>query len=162
MKWPWRFMNPEKESHKFHPAKPYCHDWHHWDLLLPLTWASNEFTCKDAGERAVQSQMVALFEVGCTCTDGRRRLMVDIGANTGFYGELAIFHGCDAVFADMQPACVRWIQATLLVNALSAHGAIIPYGISDKEESLGRLNFTEHDCNIKYHLPQLRKPTDIF
>jgi hypothetical protein len=85
--------------------------------------------------------------------------MVDIGANTGFYGELAIFHGCDAVFADMQPACVRWIQATLLVNALSAHGAIIPYGISDKEESIGRLNFTEHDCNIKYHLPQLWRLT---
>jgi hypothetical protein len=75
--------------------------------------------------------------------------MIDVGANTGFYGETAILHGCDAIFFDMQPACVNWVVATLLANNFAEHGAVIPYGLSDRDQSIGRLNFSKHDCNIK-------------
>ena len=52
-------------------------------------------------------------------------LVLDVGANAGFYGILSLAYGANVVFFDAQPSCWQWIESALHANSVysstSAH-----------------------------------------
>lgn len=55
-----------------------------------------------------------------------RPLMLDIGANAGYYGLLAISLGARVIFFEPQPDCCDWIEQSLAANAWgSDRGTVI-------------------------------------
>ena len=52
-------------------------------------------------------------------------LVLDVGANAGFYGILSLAYGANVVFFDAQPSCWQWIESALHANnvysSTSAH-----------------------------------------
>merc|ERR1719265_1899987 len=45
-------------------------------------------------------------------------VVLDIGANTGFYGLLALSYGCATVFFEPQPDCVALLEKSLEANGV--------------------------------------------
>jgi hypothetical protein len=83
--------------------------------------------------------MVSIFSNtsngGCKgACGGRRCLMTDIGSNIGFFGMLAMFYGCEAVFFDVQKSCTQYVQGGVLANSFQNLGRVYHLGISDVRE----------------------------
>ena len=62
-----------------------------------------------------------------------RGLVVDIGANEGFFGLLAASMGCRAYLFEPQPSCQRLLYAALLLNGFGTDVArVIPRPVSSE------------------------------
>lgn len=82
---------------------------------------------------------------------GPRPLMLDIGANAGYYGLLAISLGARAIFFEPQPVCCDWIEQSLGANAWGQdRGAVIRSAIAASESP--RSFRVGHDCNGGFSL----------
>ena len=79
------------------------------------------------GEQAVTEVFHhVLRKNNCGAQD--QAVMLDIGANTGFYSMLALSEGCQRVLLfDPQPSCVRSIAHPLVQNRFEGHAAIVPH-----------------------------------
>ena len=126
------------------------------DLMIIDTWALGGWLCVEPSERVVQQKMWDVFlgntpqRRTCTTPEGHPRLMLDIGANTGFYGMLAIESGCEVLFFDIQPECIAMINAGLLVNSFHTRGATVSKGISSRRSTFSMK--TGGACNMKQTL----------
>jgi hypothetical protein len=60
---------------------------------------------------------------------GQRGLMLDIGANVGFYGLMGIRMGCETLFFDLQKGCQERINNAIVLNGYTSVGRVIPHGI---------------------------------
>jgi len=63
-------------------------------------------------------------------------LMLDIGANAGFYGLLASQLGHRALFFDLQPECQKAIHNAILINSFLDRARVVAAGISDERSSI--------------------------
>jgi hypothetical protein len=66
------------------------------------------------GERFVQSVFTTVLTD--LAPSSRSPLVLDVGANAGFYGFMALAKGARVAFFDAQPECWRWIDAALRAN----------------------------------------------
>jgi len=63
----------------------------------------------------------------------KRSLMLDIGANTGYFSLIAGKMGHEAIQFDLQPECQRILRTSVLVNGFQNDIVTIGAGISDAE-----------------------------
>jgi FkbM family methyltransferase len=62
------------------------------------------------------------------------KIVLDIGANTGFYGLFAASQGCQVYSFDPQPQCGRIIKQEILVNGFEEHMIYINKFVSNDPE----------------------------
>jgi len=55
----------------------------------------------------------------------RNAKVLDVGANSGYYGLIAAAYGCDVDFYEPQPQCGNWINAQILINNFQANARLI-------------------------------------
>lgn len=101
--------------------------------LNSLDWVLNE-----VGEKFVRHVFGRVLLNGMMCTasasksrKGRGGMVLDVGANEGYYGLLSGHWGCRVVLFEPQPGCIALIQAALLLNGLGKDMArLIPRPVS--------------------------------
>jgi hypothetical protein len=101
------------------------------------------------GEQAVTEVVFhhVLRKTNCGAQD--QAVMLDIGANTGFYSMLALSEGCQRVLLfGPQPSCVRSIAHALVQNRFEGRAAIVPHLVDVQG---GRS--VELDLSSEYGLP---------
>jgi len=76
-------------------------------------------------------------------------MMLDIGANEGFYGLLAGTFGYKVLLFDLQPECQTMIQNAIIVNNLKDHTWVMAAGVS---EELSTMTISTKGCNMMYPL----------
>ena len=86
-----------------------------------------EYISQHDGEKAVTEVFHhVLRKTGCGAQDNA--VVLDIGANTGFYSMLALAEGCQRVLLfEPQPACIRDIARALVKNGFEDRACIVPY-----------------------------------
>jgi len=85
-----------------------------------------QYVFRHPGEQAVTE--VFHHVLAATKCDG---LVLDIGANTGFYSMISLSEGCENVITfDPQPSCVRHIKHAFVRNGFRK-GVVIPYLVDD-------------------------------
>jgi len=94
--------------------------------------SSLDWVCDDEVERRITRVMEFVFKEGCP----RNALMLDVGANTGFFGLLAMRMGCEALFFDLQPQCQTLVNSALFLNGFGAKGRVLPYGVAASQSTL--------------------------
>lgn len=89
------------------------------------------------------------------CLDGnKRRLILDIGANMGFFGLYAASRGCDVFLAEMQPNLVHFIKTSALLNDWN----VVPVGESESESETV-IQIPESNRPTNSHHILLNEPT---
>ena len=112
------------------------------DFLVANTGMVSGWICQN--ELAIVNAMASAFRRGCSQPGN---LMLDVGSNTGFYGLLAIAHGCRATFFDPQPGCNKVVNAELLVNRWTTRGVVVGAGLAADS---GNLSVdSKGDCGLK-------------
>lgn len=109
-----------------------------------------EYVCNQSdGEKAVTEVFHhVLRATGC---DG---LVLDIGANTGFYSMLALSEGCSDVFCfDPQPSCVRHITHALVKNGFEG-GSVIPNFVGAVGGQVIEVD-TSGDCDGRWPIAEM-------
>jgi SAM-dependent methyltransferase len=150
--------SPDKDMHlatptahlktEFYVASPgYPHG-----ILEYVTKAHN-------GEKAVTESFHHI--IAATKCNG---LVLDIGANTGFYSMLTLSEGCKQVVSfDPQPSCVRHIEHALVKNDFK-HGAIVPRPVDYVSGRTLELN-PKYDCAgrwpVQQHEDKAPDPADL-
>ena len=74
---------------------------------------------KRPGERFVQDVFARVLNQSAAMAASRRRsrpLVLDVGANAGFYGLLAVALGADVLLVEPQPSCWGWIESSIRAN----------------------------------------------
>ncbi len=71
-----------------------------------------------------------------------RPIVLDIGANGGIYGLYAAYKGCQTYFFEIQPACIRNIYSSILINNFVSHANIIPHPMGNDSSSVISLDET--------------------
>jgi len=96
----------------------------------PVDWVF-----KDPGEHFVLSVFRRVLHNGDACSAdaaGQRPVVLDIGANEGFFGLLATAWGCRAVFFEPQPGCQKMIRAAFARNSFSPSTArLVPHPVAE-------------------------------
>jgi len=102
------------------------------------------------GEQYVADTFKAVLKDGCK----KNEIVLDIGANLGYYGLYAAYKGCQVLFFDPQPLCARRIQMSIIKNGFQNKAAVIPRPVSDSHDLV--LNVTwETGCDGRYPMTQL-------
>ena len=77
--------------------------------------------------------------------------VLDVGANTGFYGLVGMAYGCDATFFDIQRTCVDMINKSIVLNShVHSKGAVYRLGISESFDNI--MSSQADDCNGRLSL----------
>jgi hypothetical protein len=72
--------------------------------------------------------------------------VLDVGANTGFYGLVGMAYGCDATFFDIQRTCVDMVNKSIALNSrFHSKGAVYRLGISESFDNT--MSSQADDCN---------------
>ena len=88
-------------------------------------------------DRRAEGFVKAIFRLACArCAPGN--IVLDIGANTGYYSMLAGAHGCSVLALDAQPGCAPFFESARDANvAAGRFGAdrvrLIPRPVDDAE-----------------------------
>jgi len=82
-----------------------------------IQWVSTYF-----GELEVGEVFQTVLSNGCA----ENEVVLDIGANTGYYGFYAASKGCKVIFFDPQPTCAKYLQTELFANGFYDHAMVIP------------------------------------
>jgi len=72
-------------------------------------------------------------------------IVLDIGANAGFYGMYAAAVGCYTYFFDIQVECLNWIRSSIHENQFH-HTGIIPYPVGNVSRPL-HLDVSSNGCH---------------
>ena len=116
---------------KQHPLKVVeCADKDNY-ILMHSTFAA-DWVCNNPGEQAVTAVMLHVFR----SNDKSSSLMLDIGANAGYYGLLAARFGHSVVQFDLQPDCIHMIHDAVFVNNFADRVRIIHQGVNDKHSNI--------------------------
>jgi FkbM family methyltransferase len=98
-----------------------------------------QWVCKNRGEVKVTRVMLSVLKQSCAIPDGsehgQKGLMLDIGANLGYYGLFALRLGCETLFFDLQKGCQTRLNNALIINGFTPAGRVIPYGVNSKAAS---------------------------
>jgi hypothetical protein len=121
----------------------------------------NRWICGARGEKMLTGTMWQLFtnktSGGCQRACGAHAcLMVDIGANIGFFGMLAMTYGCQAVFFDIQRSCTMYVQGGMLANGFGNKGRVFHMGVSDVAAVT---QVPDEDCGGGVYVRDERTPT---
>lgn len=106
------------------------------------------------GEKAVTEVFHhVLRKTGCGAQDGA--VVLDIGANTGFYSMLALSEGCQRVLLfDPQPSCVRHIAHALVQNSFESRAGIVPHFVDVRAGRSVKLDLSAN-CEGRWPIGQL-------
>ena len=92
--------------------------------------STNDRVCNNAGERKVTLVMLSVFGKSC---ESSNNLMLDIGANMGYYGLLATKSGCEALFFDLQNGCQKFCNNAIVLNGFQNSARVVPFGVESIE-----------------------------
>jgi len=89
------------------------------------------WVCEQGGERKVTQVMLHVFGKKCRSSGAStsRGLMLDIGANMGYFGMLALKSGCEALLFDLQRGCQQFLNNALVLNGFQGTGRVVPCGV---------------------------------
>jgi FkbM family methyltransferase len=120
--------------------------------------SANDWVCNNNGEQRVTAVMLHVFQGYCqTNKYGAGGLVLDVGANAGYYGLMALKMGCRALFFDLQPGCHRFINNAIVINQFTNNGRVVPYGVSSTYASF---KVPSGQCQGRY--PQEAREKNIF
>lgn len=85
-------------------------------------------------------------------------VVLDIGANAGFYGMLALGLGYHVVFFDPQPQCVYRILYGIRANDAADRARVVPHGVSSIPDSYIPVS-NETDCIGIYPMDEMQAGT---
>jgi len=105
-------------------------------------------------EYKVAKVMMKVFQK-YTNNNKSKSLMLDIGANTGYYSLVAAKMGHMAVQFDLQPECLRILRTSVLANGFNNQIVTIGAGISDTE---GSVEVPTNGCDGQF--PAVKKVVD--
>jgi len=113
-----------------------------------------KWVCTNHGEKQVTKVMVHVFQnyynsISSSQSDTQRGIMLDVGANAGYYGIMAASYRLPAVLFDLQPECVEVIQNSIFVNGFGDYMRVIPKGVSEG----GSTNITVPDDGCDGQFP---------
>jgi len=92
--------------------------------------STNDWVCNNAGERKVTLVMLSVFGKSC---ESSNNLMLDIGANMGYFGLLAIKSGCEALLFDLQNGCQKFCNNAIVLNGFQNSARVVPFGVESIE-----------------------------
>ena len=109
-----------------------CYDATHPILMHDLPIIG--WVCDVPSERSVTYVMMWVFQqyVANSITG----LMLDVGANAGYFGLLAAQHGHDVLFFDLQPECQMILHNNILVNGFATQAQVVAAGVSHVASSI--------------------------
>ena len=91
-----------------------------------------KWVCQNRGEKLVTRAMLYVFQkYAGNNSESAPGLMLDIGANAGYYGLLAAKLGHAVVQFDLQPECVSIIRNSHLANGFNDRARIVAQGVTD-------------------------------
>lgn len=114
-----------------------------------INWVTNM-----PGEQFVTSVFIKGIEKDMVCNDGS--VVLDIGANAGFYGLLASALGCNVIFFEPQTQCVFRILQAIRANEFSDHAIIVPHGVSSLNDSYIPVS-NETACEGRFPINEIEK-----
>jgi len=138
----WQDVENDSPDKDMHLASPTAHLKTEFQVASPgYPHGILEYVTKTHnGEKAVTESFHHI--IAATKCNG---LVLDIGANTGFYSMLTLSEGCKHVVSfDPQPSCVRHIEHALVKNDFK-HGAIVPRPVDYVSGRTLELN-PKYDC----------------
>ena len=97
--------------------------------LHPNATIITEYVQTTCSERWVAGVIRAIL-ARASAPVGRRPVMIDIGANNGYYGMLGLALGAQAIMLDVQPTCWDHIQAAVDMNAFGSRAQLVRHGVS--------------------------------
>ena len=95
----------------------------HGHNVTSVDWVTTE-----PGEVFVRNVFASVLRNGSSCT--RSKLVLDIGANEGYFGLLSAFWGCRTILFEPQPGCQTPIHGAILINGLSHVAELVPRPVS--------------------------------
>jgi FkbM family methyltransferase len=81
---------------------------------------------------------------------GKHAVVLDIGANAGFYGMYAAAVGCRTYFFDIQTECLDWINTELYENKFH-HASLIPHPVGNVSQTV-HLDVSSNGCHGTFTL----------
>jgi len=93
-----------------------------------------------------QQQQTGVSSVSSTSSSSSA-LMLDIGANAGFYGLLAARFGHKVLLFDLQPECQSMIQNAIIANDITNLAQVVAAGVSEED---GIITVSNEGCDMKY------------
>jgi FkbM family methyltransferase len=89
---------------------------------LSFTVVQDEHTDVILRDGRAEGFVKAVFRLACSsCASAGQHIVMDIGANTGYYSMLAGAHGCSVLALDAQPGCAPWFESARLANVAAGH-----------------------------------------
>lgn len=117
------------------------------EIVANITMADTatlDWVCRQRSERYVLEGILYLLNTSHLLTkntttahvEQRRKRpechVLDVGANSGFYGLIAMAHGCDTTFFDIQRTCVDMVKKAIELNShFVGKGSVYRLGVSD-------------------------------
>lgn len=96
------------------------------------------------------------------CRRKGKPLVVDVGANSGYYGLVALAHGCRALFVEPQPYCSMLIETSLTANGWSQNRSLAhiwSVAASDQHQEQGLKVWCDTPCYGTVGAPGVGRPT---
>ena len=95
----------------------------HGQNVTSVDWVMTE-----PGEVFVRNVFASVLRNGSSCT--RSKLVLDIGANEGYFGLLSAYWGCRTILFEPQPGCQTQLHGAILINGLSHVAELVPRPVS--------------------------------
>lgn len=103
------------------------------------------WVCDNKGERKVTQIMLFVFNK--YASESANTLMLDVGANTGYYGLLAAKFGHKVIQFDLQPECLKILRNSVLANGFADRVITVAAGVSD---SYATISVPEKGCDGRF------------
>jgi len=112
-----------------------------------VSWVSGEYW----GEQCISDVFMQILQYGCE----EDEIVLDIGANIGYYGMLAASLGCKVLMFDPQPQCARYIQTNIERNNFQSQVRVIPRPASDSPITMSVSEST--GCDGRFPMTQIEQ-----
>lgn len=137
------------------------------ELFLCRDCESYGWVLNSPGESKVFNVFRTVLADGRRCQEG---VVLDIGANEGFFGLLAAAWGCTTYIFEPQPSCIAHISAAVLINGISHVVKLIPapvgpenleISVSPTAHCAGQYPRRNGDAAERFHPIALHRRTDV-
>jgi len=118
------------------------------DGKYPILMQKNgmiNWVCNNEGERKVTQIMLFVFNK--FASESANTLMLDVGANTGYYGLLAAKFGHKVIQFDLQPECLKILRNSVLANGFADRVITVAAGVSD---AYATISVSEKGCDGRF------------
>lgn len=88
-----------------------------------------------------------LFVFNKYASESANTLMIDVGANTGYYGLLAAKFGHKVIQFDLQPECLKILRNSVLANGFADRVITVAAGVSD---AYATISVPEKGCDGRF------------